>query len=107
MTGKHSGGNAHQAVAPDANWVHCSTHREALAAKGMPDSFKDVLDTTVKMVNFVKAMPLNCHVFSALCNCHALVIVFCVFGICLGRPGCDMGLYVVFRIGVCINWDCV
>jgi hypothetical protein len=40
-------------------------------------------------------------------ECHALVIVFCVFGICLGRPGCDMGLYVVFRIGVCINWDCV
>jgi hypothetical protein len=27
--------------------------------------------------------------------CHALVIVFCVFVICLGRPGCDMGLYVV------------
>jgi hypothetical protein len=39
--------------------------------------------------------------------CHALVIVSCVFVICLGRPGCDMGLYVVFRIGVCINWECV
>jgi hypothetical protein len=37
--------------------------------------------------------------------CHALVIVFCVFVICLVRPGCDMGLYVVFHIGVCSIWD--
>ena len=57
-----------QAVAPDATWVHCSIHWEALAAKGMPDSLKYVLDTTVKMVNFVKARPLNSRVFSALCN---------------------------------------
>ena len=57
-----------KAVAPDATWVHYSIHREALAAKGMPDSLKDVLDTTVKMVNFVNARPLNSHVFSALCN---------------------------------------
>jgi hypothetical protein len=33
----------------------------------MPD-LKDVLDTTVKMVNFVKARPLNSRVFSAQCN---------------------------------------
>ena len=40
----------------------------ALAAKGMPDSLKDVLDTTVKMVTFVKARPLNSRVFSVPCN---------------------------------------
>ena len=57
-----------QAVAPDATWVHCCIHREALAAKGMPDSLKSFLDTTVKMVNFVKVRPLNSCVFSALCN---------------------------------------
>ena len=34
----------------------------------MPDSLKDVVDTTVKMVNFVKARHLNSRVFSALCN---------------------------------------
>jgi hypothetical protein len=34
----------------------------------MPDSLKDVLDTTVKMVNFVKARPLNSCVFYALFN---------------------------------------
>ena len=62
MTERHSG---MQAVAPDTTWVYCSIHREALAAKGMPDSLKDVLDTTVKMF---KARPLNSRIFSALCN---------------------------------------
>ena len=69
MTGRHSGVVTYvQAVAPDATWVHCSIHRVALAAKGMPDSLKEVLDTTVKMVNVVKVRPLNSRVFSTLCN---------------------------------------
>ena len=69
MTGRHSGVVTRlQAVAPDATWVHCSIHREALAAKGMPVSLKDVLDTTVKLVNFVKARPLNSRIFTALCS---------------------------------------
>ena len=41
MTGRHSGVLTRvQAVAPDAIWIHCSIHREALSAKGMPDSLK-------------------------------------------------------------------
>jgi hypothetical protein len=56
-----------QAVAPDATWVHCNIHREALAAKGMPDSLKYILDSTL-VNNFVKARPLNSCVFSALCT---------------------------------------
>ena len=60
MTGRHSGVVMRvQAVAPDTTWVYCNIHREALAAKGMHDSLKDVLDTTVKMVNFAKARPLQ------------------------------------------------
>ena len=61
MTGSHSGVVKHvHAVAPDATWVHyCSIHQEALAAKRTPDSLKDILDTTVKMFNFVKARPQN------------------------------------------------
>jgi hypothetical protein len=55
MTGRYSGVVTRvQVVAPDATWVDCSIHREALAAKEMPDIFKDVLDTTVKMVTLVK-----------------------------------------------------
>ena len=69
MTGRHGGVvTLMQAVAPNATWVHCSIHREALAAKGMPESLKNVLDTTVEKVNFVIARPLNFRVFSALCN---------------------------------------
>ena len=41
MTGRHSGVVTRvQADALDATWVHCSIRREALAAKGMPDSLK-------------------------------------------------------------------
>jgi hypothetical protein len=41
-------------------------------------------------------------------QCHALVIIFCVFGICLGKPGCDMGvtpwsLYLVFLLYVWVG----
>ena len=69
MTGRHSGVVTRvQAVAPDATWVHCSIHREALAVKGMSVSLKNASDTTVKMVNFVKARPLNSRIFSALCS---------------------------------------
>ena len=56
-----------QVVVPYTTWVH-SIHLEALAAKEMPDSLKDVLDSTVKMVTFVKSRPLNSRVFSTLCN---------------------------------------
>ena len=69
MSGRQSGVVTRvQAVAPDATWIHCSIHREALAVKGMSASLKNVLDTTVKMVNFVKARPLNSRIFSALCS---------------------------------------
>ena len=69
MTGRHIGVVTRvQAFAPDATCVQCSIHQKALAAKGMPGSLKVVLDTTVKMVNFVKARPLNSRVFSAPCN---------------------------------------
>ncbi|XP_060768837.1 zinc finger BED domain-containing protein 5-like [Neoarius graeffei] len=69
MTGRHSGVVTRvQAVAPDATWVHCGIHREALAAKGMPGSLKSALDKTVKIVNFVKSRPLNSRIFTALCN---------------------------------------
>ena len=69
MTERHSGVVTRvQVVAPNATWVQCLIHRKALAAKWMPDSLEDILDTTVKMVNFVKARPLNSRVFSAPCN---------------------------------------
>lgn len=64
MTGRHSGVVTYkQAVAPNTIWVHCSIHWEALAVKGMSVSSKDILDTTVKLVIFVKARPLNSRIY--------------------------------------------
>jgi hypothetical protein len=34
----------------------------------MPAKMKTVLDEAVKIVNFIKARPLNSRLFSALCN---------------------------------------
>jgi hypothetical protein len=48
--------------------VHCFIHREALASKGMPPKFKTVLVNTVKLVNYIKAQPLNNRLFSLLCD---------------------------------------
>ena len=69
MTGKHSGVYAQiKRVAPEAKFVHCSLHREALAAKGMPENCKIVLDQAVKVVNFIKFRALNSRLFSILCE---------------------------------------
>ncbi|MBN3325960.1 ZBED5 protein, partial [Atractosteus spatula] len=55
-------------VAPDMKWTHCSIHREALAAKKMAEDLKSVLDSAVKVVNSIKAQPMNSRLFSVLCN---------------------------------------
>ena len=55
-------------VAPDVTWIHCFIHREALATKGMPSKFKTVLEDSVKIINSIKARPLNSRLFSLLCD---------------------------------------
>jgi hypothetical protein len=50
------------------NWVHSFICREALNSKGMPPEFKTVLDNAVKLVNYIKARPLNNKLFSFLCD---------------------------------------
>ena len=60
MTGRHGGVVTRiQSVAPNAVFTHCSIHREALAAKTLQSSFKDVLDNAIKIVNLIKARALN------------------------------------------------
>lgn len=46
--------------------IGCCLHRQALAAKHMSETIKLVL-SEVKMVNFIKARPLNAKIFS-LCE---------------------------------------
>jgi hypothetical protein len=69
MTGKHSGVVAQiKEVAPDAKFVHCSIHREALATRKMPAILKTVLAEAVRVVNFIKSRATNIRLFSILCN---------------------------------------
>ena len=49
-------------------WTHCSIHRESLISKALPDDFKTVLNTAVKVVNFIKTRPLQARLFQKLCK---------------------------------------
>uniref|UniRef100_A0A3P9KVF1 BED-type domain-containing protein n=1 Tax=Oryzias latipes TaxID=8090 RepID=A0A3P9KVF1_ORYLA len=57
-----------RAVAPSAASTHCCIHREQLAVKKMPQCLKSVLDESVKIVNKIKAKPLNSRLFKAVCE---------------------------------------
>uniref|UniRef100_A0A3B3HDB2 HAT C-terminal dimerisation domain-containing protein n=1 Tax=Oryzias latipes TaxID=8090 RepID=A0A3B3HDB2_ORYLA len=57
-----------RAVAPSAAATHCCIHREQLALKKMPQCLKSVLDESVKIVNKIKAKPLNSRLFKAVCE---------------------------------------
>jgi len=54
--------------APNAEWLHCFLHREALAAKKLSQELHKVLNSIVKCVNLIKARPLNQCLFSSLCT---------------------------------------
>ncbi|XP_025197550.1 zinc finger BED domain-containing protein 5-like [Melanaphis sacchari] len=69
MTGRLSGvATRIKKVAPLCKTMHCMIHRQALASKNMPKSLKLVLDSAVKIVNLIKARPLNSRLFTVLCN---------------------------------------
>ncbi|KRX12581.1 Zinc finger BED domain-containing protein 5 [Trichinella nelsoni] len=59
---------------PNASWTHCSIHREVLALKTISDDLKNVLNTAVKIINFIKSKPLQSRLFEKLCkemgSCH-------------------------------------
>lgn len=69
MTGKYGGVSSKvKSVAENCTFTHCNIHREALAAKQIPDQFKRVLQEAVKVVNFIKSRALNSRLFSTLCS---------------------------------------
>ncbi|XP_050523920.1 zinc finger BED domain-containing protein 5-like [Daktulosphaira vitifoliae] len=55
-------------VSPNASWTHCNIHREVLVSKNLPDNLKIVLNTSVKIVNFIKTRPLQSRLFERLCE---------------------------------------
>ncbi|GBM31957.1 Zinc finger BED domain-containing protein 5 [Araneus ventricosus] len=55
-------------VVPHVTWSHCCIHRQSLAAKPLPDSLKEILNQSVKVVNFIKANSTNTRFFKSLCG---------------------------------------
>jgi len=53
---------------PDIIFTHCFIHREALVAKSLMPELNEVLQTVVKMVNFIKSKPLKSRLFNQLCS---------------------------------------
>ncbi|XP_066465575.1 zinc finger BED domain-containing protein 5-like [Tiliqua scincoides] len=55
-------------VCPNASWTHCSIHREVLVSKSMSENLKNVLNTSIKIVNFIKSKSLQPRLFEKLCE---------------------------------------
>ncbi|KAM4565907.1 SCAN domain-containing protein 3-like [Odontesthes bonariensis] len=69
MTGRTRGLIAHiKKENPDVKWTHCVIQREALASKKMSPELHDVLNDTIKVVNFIKSRPLNARLFRRICE---------------------------------------
>lgn len=54
--------------APNALWTHCIIHREALAAESLSKDMSDVVETVVKVVNYLKTRPMKARFFAKLCD---------------------------------------
>ena len=53
---------------PNVKWTHYIIHREALASKRMSPQIHDVLNCSIKVINFMKSQPLNSSLFRLLCK---------------------------------------
>ncbi|XP_078504130.1 zinc finger BED domain-containing protein 5-like [Lissotriton helveticus] len=51
-------------VAPHILWTHCMIHREALAVRNIDSELEDVLNSAIKLVNFIKT---RARLFAILC----------------------------------------
>ncbi|XP_046665663.1 SCAN domain-containing protein 3-like [Homalodisca vitripennis] len=52
----------------DVVGIHCFIHRQALAAKTLPNELNAVLKLCIKVVNYVKNSALNTRLFKILCE---------------------------------------
>ena len=53
---------------PELKVTHCLLHRQALAFKTLPPCLKNVLNSCVKIVNYIKGHALNHRLFLSLCQ---------------------------------------
>ena len=69
MLGSKSGFRALvQRKVPNVTFTHCFIHREALASKTLPCGLQEVLNVTIKVVNFVKSSATYTRPFRKLCE---------------------------------------
>ena len=67
MTGKYSGSVARiREKVSNIIQTHCMIHREVLVGKNFTQSLSEVLSSCVKIVNSIKACPLQSRMFSNL-----------------------------------------
>ncbi|XP_059902122.1 SCAN domain-containing protein 3-like [Gadus macrocephalus] len=72
MMGKNKGFNSRlKEKTPHCLVFHCMIHRHALAGKHLCEDLNVTLKTVVKIVNFIKARPLNKRIFAQLCEDEA------------------------------------
>ncbi|XP_068240097.1 zinc finger BED domain-containing protein 5-like [Palaemon carinicauda] len=69
MLGSKSGFQSRvKKLAPQAKGIHCMIHRYALASKTLPSSLQEVLESVIKIVNYIKTKALNTCLFRELCK---------------------------------------
>ena len=49
-------------------FIHCFIYRKALASKALPCGLQDVLNVTIKIVNFENSSTLHTRLFRKLCE---------------------------------------
>lgn len=47
---------------------HCFIHREQLAAKDMGENLFNVLNTCIKIINFIRSSAVNTRIFKVMCD---------------------------------------
>lgn len=82
MSGQYGGLQALiKTKAPNAKWTHCIIHREALAAKNISPELNFVMETVIKVVNFIKTRPVKARFFQKLCEdlgaVHTSLLYYC------------------------------
>jgi hypothetical protein len=55
-------------VGPSVNFAHCIVHTETSASRDLESTLHSVLKEAVKVVNFLKAGPLNSRLYAILCE---------------------------------------
>ncbi|XP_075034451.1 zinc finger BED domain-containing protein 5-like [Mixophyes fleayi] len=70
-----------RSIAPDTLWTHCIIHREVLASKQLSPPLNAVMESVLKVVNFIKTRPQKERFFKKMCEDmgseHTSLLYYC------------------------------